>query len=175
MKLNVKLIKANKEWLGPYQEFYDEWFKSGEKMVPWVIRESSNDAEAMFSFLQKQETGVGLSASQVKNTTYWLINEEEEVVGAVNIRHTLNSFLFEQGGHIGYGIRPSARQKGYATQILALALQESNKLGIKKVLVCCDEDNLASYKTIVKNGGMIDEDFVTDDGEVIKRFWVECE
>lgn len=75
---------------------------------------------------------------------------------------------------MGYGIRPTERQKGYATQLLAMALEKTKELGIRKVLVVCDEDNIASEKTIVKNGGIPDTSFTEDDGNIVKRFWIEA-
>jgi predicted acetyltransferase len=76
------------------------------------------------------------------------------------------------GGHIGYGIRPSERQKGFATELLRLALEKTRELGINRVLVVCDAINVGSEKTIQKNGGIEDTDFVEDDGNVIKRYWI---
>lgn len=79
----------------------------------------------------------------------------------------------KSSGHIGYGIRPSERQKGYTTQLLSLALQEAKKLGIHKVLVVCDAYNIGSKKTILNNGGIQDQDFIEEDGNVLNRFWFE--
>jgi predicted acetyltransferase len=77
------------------------------------------------------------------------------------------------GGHIGYGIRPSERRKGYATQILSLALEKTKVLGINKVLVVCDTNNIGSRKTIISNGGVPDKDYIEQDGNIISRFWIE--
>ncbi len=95
------------------------------------------------------------------------------MIGAVNIRHRLTKRLLDRGGHIGYGIRPSERQKGYATKLLSLSLQKTRELGLEKVLVTCDEHNIASEKTILNNGGVPDTNFIEEDGNVIKRFWIE--
>ena len=74
---------------------------------------------------------------------------------------------FFSGGHIGDGIRPSERNKGLSTQMIALALQEYQKLGIKKVLMCCDKENIASSRSIIKNDGIL------DNGVWIQRYWIE--
>lgn len=79
---------------------------------------------------------------------------------------------FFSGGHIGDGIRPSERNKGLGTQMIALALQECQKLGIKKVLMCCDKENIASARTIIKNGGILENE-VLDNGVWIQRYWIE--
>jgi len=81
--------------------------------------------------------------------------------------------LFNAGGHIGYGIRPSERRKGLATMLLELSLIEAKRLGIKDVLVVCDAGNIGSEKTIVKNGGKADSDFIEEGGNVIKRYWIK--
>lgn len=74
---------------------------------------------------------------------------------------------------IGYGIRPLERWKGYATKLLELSLIEAKKLGINDVLVVCDAGNLGSERTIIKNGGMPDTDYIEEDGNVIKRYWIK--
>ncbi|MEH6850137.1 GNAT family N-acetyltransferase, partial [Bacillus pseudomycoides] len=75
--------------------------------------------------------------------------------------------------HIGYGIRPSERQKGYATILLKLALEKAKELGIQKALVVCDESNIGSEKTIIKNGGIHDSNYIEEDGNVVKRYLIE--
>lgn len=95
-------------------------------------------------------------------------------MGAVNIRHYLNDKLFETGGHIGDGIRPSERRKGYATAMIGLALEECRKLGIDRVLICCDKDNIGSAKSIQRNGGVLENE-VEENGNSVQRYWIELQ
>jgi len=103
---------------------------------------------------------------------FLLDNEKNKFLGAVNIRHYLNEILLKEGGHIGLGIRPSERRKGYATQMIALALIECKKLGINKVLITCDKSNIGSAKSILKNGGKLENEFVNSDGDIEQRYWI---
>lgn len=76
------------------------------------------------------------------------------------------------GGHIGDGVRPSERRKGYATEIIRLALQECKKLGLDRVLITCHKDNIGSVKSIVKNGGILENE-VLEGGKPLQRYWVD--
>ncbi|KXH81988.1 GNAT family N-acetyltransferase [Sporosarcina sp. HYO08] len=169
----VKLVKPTISLEEQYLSFYKEWKASGESFVPWVIGEDPSDFEGMVNTRLDAEKGIGLPEGWVADSTYWLVNENDDVLGAANIRHALTERLQNIGGHIGYGIRPSARGKGYATKLLALGLEKIKGLGIEHALVTCDADNIASEKVIRKNGGVEDEDFIEDNGNVVKRFWVE--
>ena len=71
------------------------------------------------------------------------------------IRHKLNESLLKNGGHIGDGVRPSERRKGYATEMIRLALEECKKIGIDRVLMVCYKDNIGSRKSIINNGGVL--------------------
>ena len=96
------------------------------------------------------------------------------VLGTSRLRHHLNERLRLMGGHIGYGIRPSEQRKGYGTQILALTLVEARKLGIKRVLVTCDVDNIASVRVIEKNGGFLAERVTPANYDrEIALYWIE--
>lgn len=169
----VKLVKPDRVWKEAYLSFYEEWKKSQDLMVPWVISTEPYDFEGMLTFLSNQENGIDLPEGWVKTSTYWLVTANEQVIGAVNIRHELNEKLLNAGGHIGYGIRPSARGNSYAVTMLALALEKAKELGISRALVVCDSDNIASQKTILRNGGMPDWDYVEEDGKRMNRFWIE--
>ena len=169
---NVRLVKPQMEFEDEYLSFYQEWKQSGEDMVPWVISKDPSDFQGMLNSLSDNEQGKGLPEGWVPDSTFWLVNQDNKVLGAANIRHRLTEHLNHAGGHIGYGIRPTERQKGYATILLELALNEARKLGIYDVLVVCDAVNVASEKIIIKNGGIPDEDFIEDDGNVIKRYWI---
>jgi predicted acetyltransferase len=170
---NVYLSKPSMELQSEYLSFYQEWVYSGEKMVPWVVSKDPSDFRSMIQFLLNNEKDEHVPDGWVPSSTYWLVTEERDVIGAVNIRHRLTDKLFNIGGHIGYGIRPSERRKGYATKILSLSLEKAKELGLQKVLVTCDKENTGSEKTIRKNGGVQDTSYVKDDGNVTLRFWID--
>jgi predicted acetyltransferase len=102
-----------------------------------------------------------------------LDTDRDRLIGAVNIRHYLNESLKRSGGHIGDGIRPSERRKGYATEMIRLALIECRKLGIEKVLMTCDKDNIGSAKSIIKNGGVLTGEFINEDGEIEQKYVID--
>ncbi len=173
MKPVVYLTGPTLELKNEYLDFYQEWKDSGEDMVPWVISKDPSNFEDMIQFLLDNEKGENLPPNWVPDSTFWLVNENKKVIGAVNIRHRLTEMLSNCGGHIGYGIRPSERRKGYATQLLYLSLEKARKLGIQSALVVCDEKNKGSEKTILNNGGVPDVDYIEPDGNIVKRFWIE--
>jgi len=92
----------------------------------------------------------------------------------VRVRQQLTEHLLQIGGHIGYDIRPSKWGKGYGNKILALGLQKAKEMGIEKVRITCDVDNVASRKIIEKNGGVLDSEIPNPETGVNKaRFWIE--
>ena len=109
----------------------------------------------------------------VEDSTFFALDvERNKMVGAINIRHKLNDYLLNYGGHIGDGVRPSERKKGYATKIIGLALKECQNLNIDKVLLVCDKDNIGSAKSIKNNGAILENEIVKD-GKTIQRYWIE--
>ena len=109
----------------------------------------------------------------VPSSTYLAVREKDNyIVGMIDIRHYLNEYLTQAGGHIGYGVRKTERNKGYAKQMLKLALEKCKELKIKKVLITCDEDNIASEKVILSANAKL-EDIRNVDGENKKRFWID--
>jgi predicted acetyltransferase len=92
----------------------------------------------------------------------------------LNLRHRLNDFLMQRGGHIGYSVHPDFRRQGVATRQLALGLEEARKLGLTRVLITCDQDNIGSARTIQRNGGVLEnEAFDSYYGTIVQRYWVE--
>jgi predicted acetyltransferase len=118
----------------------------------------------------------GLAPEGMVTANFLLAEDHGEIVGRVSIRHSLNDFLFNYGGHIGYAVRPQFRRKGYATEILKQALEFCRGLGLEKVLVTCNDSNEPSAKTIEKCGGRL-ENKVTEQLEsgerLVRRYWID--
>ena len=129
--------------------------------------------EIWFEELKKRSCEDTVPKGLVPSSTYLGIREKDNyIVGMIDIRHYLNEYLTQVGGHIGYGVRKTERNKGYAKQMLKLALEKCKKLKIKKVLITCDEDNIASEKVILSANAKL-EDIRNVDGENKKRFWID--
>lgn len=168
--MNIRLVKLSGEYQEQLIEMMDEWCATGEKIVPYAIRKNDyHDFQYYLDNLQITEEVDG----KVPDTTLFCIDVDRNIfVGAVNIRHYLTEEMLVNAGHIGDGIRPSERRKGYATAMIGLALKEAKKLGIHRVLMCCDKENIASAKSIVNNGGILENEVVVN-GVTEQRYWIE--
>lgn len=155
-----------------YLAMYDKWAATGEKMIPFVLRYEPTDFEAFIQLLEGFSQGIGVPEGFTPHSTFWLVDGNDEVLGVSNMRHELNEKLMLIGGHIGYGICPNQRKKGYATRILEMTLGEAKKRGLQRVLLTCYSDNIASAKTIVRNGGKL-ENRVLVDGLEVERYWID--
>jgi predicted acetyltransferase len=125
--------------------------------------------------LEERERGMNLPPNHVPSTFLFAF-KGQRIVGRVAIRHRLNDGLLRVGGHIGYVVVPEFRRQGYATAILRLALHIANDtLGIRRVLVTCDDDNLGSIGTIENNGGVL-EGVVSgpDLDRPTRRYWIDA-
>jgi predicted acetyltransferase len=125
--------------------------------------------------LAQQARGENLPPHAVPSTFLFAF-AASRIVGRVSIRHELNDFLLRVGGHIGYVVVPEFRRRGYATAILRRSLEIAHHtLGIHRVLVTCDDDNIGSIRTIEKNGGVL-EDVVTgaDLATPKRRYWIDA-
>ena len=166
----LKLVKLEEKYKKQLFEMMDEWSNSGEKIIPYAIRKADyHDFEKYKESIEvKEET-----ENSVLDSTYFALDIERDIfIGAVNIRHYLNNQLLLNGGHIGDGVRPSERRKGYATEMIRLALEECKKLGIDRVLMVCYKDNIASAKSIINNGGILENEILVENGKIDQRYWI---
>ena len=170
--MKLELLRANNEMKEQHHDFISEWENKGEDMTPYSVRLLDMSYEAWLDYTEKIENKDTCPPHLVPAHTYLLTDENKRILGAINVRHYLNDYLFNVGGHIGYGIRPSERKKGYASLMLSMALPIAKELGINKILITCDKSNLGSAKTIISNGGILENE-VFIDGETIQRYWIE--
>lgn len=168
--MNIRLVRLSEEYQEQLFEMMDEWCTTGEKIVPYAIQKNDyHDFEYYLNNLEIIEEVDG----KVPDTTLFCLDEDRNIfVGAVNIRHYLTEEMLVNAGHIGDGIRPSERRKGYATAMIGLALEEAKKLGISRVLMCCDKENIASAKSIINNGGILENEVVVN-GVTEQRYWIK--
>lgn len=168
--MKLKLVKLSMAYKSQLTEMMDEWTASGEKIIPYAIRRIDyRDFDYYLEQINVKDHG----GHFVPDSTFFCLDEERNIfVGAVNIRHYLNENLLRSGGHIGDGVRPSERRKGVATTMIGLALEECRKLGIDRVLMTCDKDNIGSAKSIQRNGGLLENE-IEEDGKIVQRYWTE--
>ncbi len=131
--------------------------------------------QAYVDLVKSRSTGRNLPPGYVPESTFWYV-DNNTYIGRVSIRHTLTKPLLETGGHIGYDIRPSQRGKGYGNKLLSLALEKAKDLGITKVLITCNVNNIPSKKVIEANKGIFENRVKTQEGESDKlRYWITLE
>ena len=122
---------------------------------------------------ENQSKGIGLPNGWVSHTRFWYTIGFKKIIGSIDLRHSLTPNLEDLGGHIGYLIRPSERNKGYATLMLAKTVLEAKNLNLKKLLLTTASENTASRKVIEKNGGILDtERYSSVAGRMTAYYWI---
>jgi len=166
----MELIFPSIEMKQAALDYRQEHFDCGETMINGDA--GLDMAETYESWLEKiRDDLIRDEGDYVPATVYFGINKGK-LIGTIQIRHKLNDHLIKNGGHIGYGVRPSERRKGHATEMLALALKKCRDLGIDKALITCDKGNLGSLRTIENNGGIFEDEFLESDGNITLRYWI---
>lgn len=167
-------IAFEAEYLSMAAEFWaKESWVAGEKRFQNDRDLIENNFPAYIRRLDEAARDIGLQPGFVPCTTFWLIANDGQILGESRLRHWLTNSLEYEGGHIGYVIRPSDRRKGYGTRILALTLEKARDLGLNRVLLTCDTDNIGSARIIEKNGGKLASQGISPSyGKPISRYWI---
>ncbi len=171
LELISPTIRLRRSWLASCEEWGRGVHQDGAGLHP----DDDVDTPAGFSswverLLHEADTSIPAREGRV-HATYWWVAQGGTYLGAISLRHELNDFLLRAGGHIGYGIRPSARGRGVATWALRSMLPRASALGLEKVLVTCDDANLASAQVIMKAGGVL-EDVRPGELGLTRRYWI---
>lgn len=131
------------------------------------------DFEAYIKDHHDMSNGVCLPEGYVPSTEWWLINDNNNIIGTIRLRHRLAEKNHLEGGHIGYDISPSYRGKGYGKILLKLALDKAKGFGMEKVLITCDFDNIGSKKIIEHNGGNLENIIISKEtSKEVLRYWI---
>ena len=166
--MNIELVRLTGEYRRQLFDMLAEWKADIERnrtdMSPYRIW--ATDYRDFDAYIQSLNTQPEPDSGLVPDTTLFCLDRDRNIfVGAVNIRQLPERPAAAFGaGHIGDGIRPSERRKGYATAMIGLALNECRKLGIDRVLMCCNKDNIGSAKSIINNGGVLENE-IEEDGQ----------
>ena len=125
------------------------------------------------ALLEKKSRPENCPEGLVPDSTFLCVREADgALVGMINIRHVLNGFLRDFGGHVGYSVHPDERGKGYGKEQLRLGLLECRKLGIDPVLLTCEPWNAASRAVIRAGGGVLEDVRTKPDGTAFERYWI---
>lgn len=174
MNEELELIFPTEKYREQVMEYLQEHFDNNEYELNGDCGlDEIRDFDKWLIKIKESLSEETVSENKIPATTYLCIRRSDDrLIGMVNIRHRLNRFLLMYAGHIGDGIRPSERNKGYGTKMVGLALIKAKELGIDRVLMVCKKENIASARTIIKNGGKLENEVELDDGDVIQRYWI---
>ena len=155
--------------------FKKEFLESGQKVAGFAGLDKM-EFDDWLTKIQNERNKETCGEGRVPATQFLAIREKDEkLVGMVQVRHELNDYLLKFGGHIGDCVRPSEQGKGYATEQIGLALAFCQVLNIDRVLITCKKDNVASARTIIKNGGILENEIPNEfeNNVMMQRYWID--
>ena len=171
--MNIKLVRPTIELKVKALDYRQEHFNNNELIINGSeLFDKINSYEEWLEKVNNNSKIETVDPNWVLTDTFFAIREEDnKIIGIIDLRHTLNEFL-KDFGNSGYSVRPSERKKGYATEILRLLLKYAKEIGLKDLHLSVERDNIPSIKTIVKNGGKIERSFEFE-GELADIYLIE--
>lgn len=175
--MNLKFVKPDLPYYEQYNEMMREWKESDTQIAPWFLGEPFDNIDDFAEFIQMLDEceNANLDKKYCSTTSYFVLDENDRLIGATSLRHYLTVAGFNSWGHIGYGVRPSERLKGYATQMLNMMLVEAKYKKIHKVLIGVHKSNIGSCKVVEKCQGILENivDDIENPKEQICRYWIK--
>ena len=170
------LAKPDLTFFEQYNDMMEEWVDSHTQIAPWFLDKPIATIEEfaeLIRLLDNCEHGI-VDKRFATTSSYFVIDENRKLIGATSLRHYLTVEGYQTWGHIGYGVRPSERRKGYAVQMLKMMLELAQEKKIYKVLIGVHDSNIGSWKTVEKCGGVLENTvLVSNDEEPIRRYWID--
>ena len=170
-ELIAPTVRLRESWLDAREDWGRDTYQHGAGLHDTDDVDTAEGFAAWVERLRRQgDESVPPDEGRVHATYRWIV-EDGTYLGAITLRHELNEELLDRGGHIGYGLRPSARRRGIATWALGEVLEDARRRGLPRVLVTCTEDNVASARTIERHGGRLEDVRDTELGRT-RRYWI---
>ena len=159
-----------------YMNSFDKMVKDYNSVNENFRKDNILEFGSYIKTCEQYSRGENLKPGYVASTEYWLVDVDMNIIGTSDLRHSLTESLKLIGGNIGYSISPSFRKKGYGKLILKLSIEKARLLGLEKVLVTTNEDNIASEKIIIANGGVYEgSSYVDEEKKVVKIYWINID
>lgn len=170
----MKLVPPTVALRSSFLDSLEEWeggLKHGAGIKEHYDLENEADFQAWVEGLRAEES-TPFRPDWVPCSYFWMV-EDDQFAGTIALRHELNDFLLNYGGHVGYSVRPSFRRRGLAKAAVGEIKTIAKDMGIDRLLIMCEEDNAASQGVIVSNGGVLEDIRVDPDGDRLLRHWID--
>lgn len=168
----IRLVRPTLEHKRKALEYRQEHFDHGENIINGSeLLDKTESYEKWLQSIKNNEKPETVNLDWVVTDTFFAVDDKEQIVGIIDLRHTLNDFL-KDFGNSGYSVRPTQRQKGYATEMLRQILTVARDAGLKELHLSVEKENLPSVKTILKNGGIYERSFEFE-GELADIYRIE--
>jgi len=167
----MKIVSLTLDHEAALAAFTGDFHDHGEPDIPGWFPQPGWDHERLVTEVDAWSRGERLQDGWVPCTSLFA-EEDGELLGIANVRHHLNDFLRSYGGHVGYGVRPSARGRGVATKLLAASLDLLRELGEEGALLTCAPTNIGSIRVIERNGGVLKDEYEHDQFGMVRRYWI---
>lgn len=166
----MPLLKPDLSMRAALEDYLRDFEEHGETVAPAAARLNGKAFEKWLEDLRRLETQP--TDTLVTGTLYFWFDDAGALAGVIALRHTLTEELMRTGGNIGYGVRPSMRKRGHASTMLAAVLPLARARGMVRALITCNKENTASARTILRNGGVLENE-IRDGDRVMQRYWIE--
>ena len=172
--MNLKLVRPTLEWKEAALQYRQEHFDNDETIINGSeLLDKTESYEAWLQSVTDNTSPDTVNPNWVVTDTFFAVDERGKIVGIIALRHTLNEFL-KDFGNCGYNVCPSRRRQGYATEMLRQVLEVAKKAGLKEVHISAERNNVASVRTIAKNGGVYERSFEFE-GEIADVYAINFE
>lgn len=172
--MNLILVEPTAEYISEIEDYRNEFITNDDSMDGTSKLREFASVDKWLQYIKKIKSKETCDPNWVPEHQFLCIRESDHrLIGMINIRPDMNDECLRYYGNIGYSIRKSERKKGYAKEQLRLALDLCRCMGMNKVLITCNKDNTPSSKTIIANGGVLENEiFDSDDNSTVQRYWI---